>query len=150
LRDDGSTLAAMTTPIAVRRNLVLSRWPTALALAATLDSLIDPGPLPVITMMVLPLGYLVIGAVRRTLKPRRVLTAQLAALAGYLVLLGAAMLAEPVRGQYLLGAGWIVHAGWDAWHHRHDLVVPRAFAEWCAVVDLIIGISVILAATQTG
>ena len=31
------------------------------------------------------------------------------------------------RGQYLVGAGWIVHAGWDLWHHRRNLVVPRPF-----------------------
>jgi hypothetical protein len=125
---------------------VLARWPSALGLLATVDNLMNPRTLPVAAMMILPLGYLAIGAVRRTLRPRPVLLAQLGALAGYLVLLGAAAAAGPQWGQYLVGAGWIFHAGWDLWHHRRNLVVPRPFAEWCAVVDLIIGASAILVA----
>jgi hypothetical protein len=125
---------------------VLGRWPSVLGLLATVDNLVDPRPVPVFAMMILPVGYLAIGAIRRTLRPRPVLLAQLGALLGYLILLGAAVVAGPQWGQYLVGAGWIFHAGWDLWHHRRNLVVPRPFAEWCAVVDLVIGISVILVA----
>lgn len=125
---------------------VLVRWPSVLGLLSTVDNLVDPAPVPVLAMLILPLGYLTIGAVRRTLRPRPVLMAQLGALLGYLLLLGAAVLAGPERGQYLVGLGWILHAGWDFWHHRRNLVVPRPFAEWCAVVDLVIGVSVILLA----
>ena len=125
---------------------VLGRWPSVLGLLATVDNLVDPRPLPVYAMMILPVGYLAIGAARRTLRPRPVLLAQLGALLAYLILLGAAVVAGPQWGQYLVGVGWIFHAGWDWWHHRRDLVVPRPFAEWCAVVDLVIGISVILVA----
>lgn len=138
----GHAPVTRTGPVAA----VLRRWPTALALVATVDNLIDPRPLPVYSMMVLPLGYLLIGSVRRTLRPRRVLGWQLTALAGYAVLLLAALVATPQASQMLVGAGWIFHAGWDLWHHRRNLVVPRPFAEWCAVVDLIIGVSVILVA----
>jgi hypothetical protein len=133
-------------PVHVERHGLLARWPSVLGLLATADNLIDPRPIPLPAMMILPLGYLAIGTARRTLRPRPVLLAQLGALAGYLVLLAAAVAAGPAWGQILVGAGWIFHAGWDAWHHRRDLVVPRPFAEWCAVVDLIIGISVITVA----
>ncbi|WP_433200495.1 hypothetical protein ACQP00_28880 [Dactylosporangium sp. CS-047395] len=132
----------------VERHGLLARWPSVLALLATADNLLDPRPLPLAAMMILPLGYLAIGAARRTLRPRPVLLAQLGALAGYLVLLGAAAAAGARWGQILVGIGWILHAGWDAWHHRRDLVVPRPFAEWCAVVDLIIGVSVIAVAVS--
>ncbi|GIF73305.1 hypothetical protein [Asanoa siamensis] len=125
---------------------VLARWPSVLGLLATVDNLVDPRPVPVYAMMILPVGYLAIGAIRRTLRPRPVLLAQLGQLLGYLLLLGAAVLAGPQWSQYLVAAGWIFHAGWDLWHHRRNLVVPRPLAEWCAVVDLIIGISVILVA----
>jgi len=125
---------------------VLARWPSVLGLLATVDNLVDPRPLPVYAMMILPVGYLAIGAMRRTLRPRPVLLAQLGALLGYLVLLGAAVVAGPQWGQYLVGLGWIFHAGWDLWHHRRNLVIPRPLAEWCAVADLIIGISVIAVA----
>lgn len=124
----------------------LARWPSVLGLLAAMDNLIDPRPVPVSAMMVLPVGYLVIGAVRRALRPRPVLMAQLGALLGYLILLGGAVLAGPEWGQYLVGFGWIFHAGWDLWHHRRNMAVTRPFSEWCAVVDLIIGVSAILVA----
>jgi hypothetical protein len=123
----------------------LAHWPAALGLVMSVDNLIDPRPLPIAVMLVLPLGYLLIGGLRRTLRPRRVLLAQLGGLAGYLVLVGAALLADPVTAQVLVGLGWIAHAGWDAWHYRRRMVVPRGFAEWCLVVDLVIGVTVIVA-----
>ncbi|GAA1755171.1 hypothetical protein [Luedemannella helvata] len=128
------------------RHGLLARWPSALAVLMTVDYLFNPRPVPLVAMMVLPLGYLTIGTVRRTLRPRPVLLAQLAALAGYLLLLAAAAAAGPQWGQILVGFGWIFHAGWDAWHHRRNLVVPRPYAEWCGVVDLIIGLTAIAVA----
>jgi hypothetical protein len=138
---------ARRRPGNVERHGLLARWPSVLGLLVTADNLVDPRPVSLPAMMILPLGYLAIGTARRTLRPRPVLLAQLGALAGYLVLLGAAAAAGPRWGQILVGVGWIFHAGWDAWHHRRDSVVPRPFAEWCAVVDLIIGISAIVVAT---
>jgi hypothetical protein len=122
---------------------VLNRWPTAFALLVTVDNLVDPRPLPAWAMLVLPLGYLVIGTVRRTLRPRRVLITQLAGLAAYLLLVLAATVTSGDTSLYLIGAGWLAHAGWDAWHHRQDAVVPRGFAEWCIVVDAVVGLSVL-------
>ncbi|GLZ02297.1 hypothetical protein [Actinoplanes sp. NBRC 103695] len=122
---------------------VLNRWPTAFALLVTADNLVDPRPLPAWTMLVLPLGYLLIGAVRRTLRPRRVLITQLVGLAAYLLLVLAATVTSGDTSLYLIGAGWLAHAGWDAWHHRRNAVVPRGYAEWCFVVDAVIGLSVI-------
>jgi hypothetical protein len=127
----------------------LSRWPTALALLMTVDNMVDPRPLPAATMVVLPVGYLLIGAVRRTLRPARVLGVQLAGLAGYLVLAAVALVAPAGVGLWLIGIGWLAHAGWDWWHHRHDAVVPRAYAEWCGVVDTVIGVSVLAYALTT-
>ncbi|GAB3819170.1 hypothetical protein [Micromonospora zhanjiangensis] len=42
---------------------------------------------------------------------------------------------EPVRD--LVAAGWFGHAVWDAAHHRARRVVPRGYAQWCGVVDLL-------------
>ena len=130
-------------PTAGPRTGLLSRWPTALGLLSTLDNLTNPRPLAAWSPLVLPLGYLVIGAVRRTLRPRRVLIAQLAALGGYVLLAVAAAAAAPRLALVLIGAGWLAHAAWDGWHHRRDAVVPRPYAEWCAVVDIVIGVSLI-------
>jgi len=130
-------------PTAGPRTGVLSRWPALLGLLSTVDNVIHPRPLAAWTMLVLPAGYLVIGAVRRTLRPRRVLAVQVAAFAGYAVLAAAAALAAPRLALVLVGAGWLAHAAWDVWHHRRDAVVPRPYAEWCAVVDIVIGVSLI-------
>jgi hypothetical protein len=31
------------------------------------------------------------------------------------------------------------HAAWDAYHYLRNRVVPRSYAEFCAVVDLLLG-----------
>jgi hypothetical protein len=125
----------------------LTRWPTALALLCTVDHITRPQPLAPWTLLVLAFAYLTIGTVRRTLHPRPVLIRQLAAMTAYLLLILISVLAGEVLSVFLVGAGWLVHSGWDYWHHRRDEVVPRAFAEWCGVVDAVIGISVIAYAT---
>jgi hypothetical protein len=120
-----------------------ARWPTALALLITVDMLVEPAALPPWKLLVLAFAYLTIGAVRGTLRPRAVLIRQVAAMAVYLGLLLAAVLARPVLSVWLVGLGWLAHAGWDYWHFRKNEVVPRAFAEWCGTVDAVIGVSVL-------
>jgi hypothetical protein len=129
------------------RTGLLTRWPTALALLCTVDNIVRPHALAPWTLLVLAFAYLSIGTVRRTLRPRTVLIRQLAAMAAYLLLILISILAGGVLSIYLVGAGWLAHAGWDYWHHRRDEVVPRAFAEWCGVLDAVIGISVLGYAT---
>ncbi|HTF11002.1 MAG TPA: hypothetical protein VK659_22780 [Asanoa sp.] len=47
-------------------------------------------------------------------------------------------------GGVLIAIGLLAHAGWDAYHHRVNRVVPRSFAEWCFVVDVILGVVAIV------
>jgi hypothetical protein len=110
------------------------------------DQVIDPRPLAAWTVLVLPLAYLGIGAVRRTLRPRRVLIVQVGGLLAYLLLVVAATLAGGDVALVLIGSGWLAHAGWDAWHHRRGAVVPRGFAEFCGVLDVVVGLSVLAVA----
>jgi hypothetical protein len=125
---------------------VLNRWPTWFALLVTVDNLVDPRPVPAAAVLVLPVAYLTIGAVRRTLRPRRVLLVQLGGLAAYLLLVLAATVTSGDLSLVLIGSGWLAHAGWDVWHHRHNAVVPRGFAEWCIVFDAVIGLTVLAVA----
>ena len=129
------------------RTGLLTRWPTALAVLCTVDLIIRPQAIAPCTLLVLAFAYLIIGTVRRTLRPRPVLIRQLAASAAYLLLILISIFAGGVLSIYLVGAGWFVHAGWDYWHHRRNEVVPRAFAEWCGVLDAVIGVTVIFYAT---
>jgi hypothetical protein len=38
----------------------------------------------------------------------------------------------------------IGHAGWDAYHYLRKRVVARSYAEWCAVVDLLLGAAILI------
>ncbi|MCE7006642.1 hypothetical protein LWC34_27995 [Kibdelosporangium philippinense] len=122
------------------------RWPTWLALLATIDNWVRPMYPPAVVMMILPTAYLVIGAFRKRLREPGVLSLQLGQFAAYLVLVGLALSVPEEVAKYLIGAGWLAHGIWDYFHHRYDKVVPRAFSEWCGVVDVVIGITIILLA----
>jgi hypothetical protein len=122
------------------------RWPTWLALMVTIDNWTDPLVLDAWVMLILPVGYLVIGTVRRQFGDRRILALQLAGLAGYLLLVAAALMVPDDLGRYLVGFGWLAHSVWDYAHHRVNRVVPRGFSEWCGVVDAVIGITILFLA----
>ncbi|MFI6264823.1 hypothetical protein [Micromonospora sp. NPDC051006] len=139
---------ASATPAPRRHPVVTAlarRWPSGLALLMTVDSLAAPSVLSPWTMLVLPAGYLVIGAYRRRLNGPGVLARQLA---GLVVWSALALVAVGVGGRtaaWLVAFGWLAHAAWDLWHHRRGEVVPRGYAEWCAVLDVILGVTVVLA-----
>ena len=118
--------------------------PSLLALIMTLDNWVNPGVPGPWLLLVLPAGYLLIGAWRRTL--RADLPLQFGQLAAYVALAAAAAGVGGDPGRILIGLGWLAHAAWDLWHHRRDRVVPRGYAEWCAVIDVVIGGTVLLLA----
>ncbi|MFF5205924.1 hypothetical protein [Streptosporangium sp. NPDC000396] len=121
-----------------------ARWPTWLALLMTITLWTEPMVPPPPLLLVLPVAYLVIGVLRRTLRGPGVLALQLAGLAGYAALALAAANSDPAAARYLIAAGWLVHAAWDLGHHVTRKVVPRGYAEWCGVFDLIVGVTILL------
>jgi hypothetical protein len=56
----------------------------------------------------------------------------------------AGMAIDPDLGRHLVAAGWFAHGIWDVAHLRVDKVVSRSFAEWCAVVDVLIAAQLVL------
>lgn len=64
---------------------------------------------------------------------------------GVLTLLCAA--AQPRLGAVLAGIGFLAHGVWDAYHFTAGRVVSRPWSEFCAVVDLVVGAALIVAAT---
>ncbi|MFI6039466.1 hypothetical protein ACIBBD_36155 [Streptomyces sp. NPDC051315] len=52
-------------------------------------------------------------------------------------------------GAYLVAAGLFGHALWDAHHYRTEKVVVRPFAEFCAVLDVLLAAAVV-AVTVSG
>ncbi|WP_446209978.1 hypothetical protein [Micromonospora sp. IBSANI012] len=121
------------------------RWPTWLALLMTVDNWVSPTVPPPVMLLVLPAGYLLIGTARRQWRTPGTLPVQLAGLAGWTALAGLAAVAEDGPARWLVAAGWLGHAAWDIAHHRAGRVVPRGYAEWCAVLDTVVGVAVVLA-----
>lgn len=122
---------------------VARRWPTWLALVVTVDNWFDPMVPHALAMLVLPAAYLGFGVARKAFRDRRMLVLQLAGLVGYVALIALALSVEPNVARYLIAAGWLAHAAWDLGHFVANKVVPRAWSEWCGVVDLVIGVTII-------
>lgn len=133
-------------------------WPALLGLAIGVLGLLELQPWrrddpPTWMPIGLALAYLIFGAVRGQLHRPGVLRTELAGLVLFTGAVVLAVLVDPGVGQYVAGAAWIGHAAWDVAHHR-DLshhhavgVVPRGWAEFCIVLDLLIGASLIAAPT---
>ncbi|SCL45523.1 hypothetical protein GA0070606_0777 [Micromonospora citrea] len=135
-------------PAVARHRLVAAlarRWPTGLALLLTLEMLLSPAVPPAPILLVLPAAYLVIGAVRGRLGGPRMIALQLAGLVVWSALALAALTVDGALAGWLVAAGWLGHAAWDVAHHRANRVVPRGYAEWCAVFDTCVGLAVVLA-----
>jgi hypothetical protein len=52
----------------------------------------------------------------------------------------------PRWGTLLAGVGFLAHAVWDAYHYRANKVVNRPYAEFCGVVDVVVGLALVIAA----
>ncbi|MFD7438421.1 hypothetical protein [Streptomyces sp. NPDC059861] len=122
------------------------RWPTWFALALVVATFADG--LPALEflawlLVVMTVCYLIFGALRGELRRPGVLMLQTAGLLGFGVLAMVALAVDHGLGWYVLAAGWLGHAAWDFAHHRAKVVVPRAWAEWCFVVDLFGGAAMI-------
>lgn len=53
---------------------------------------------------------------------------------------------DPDLGRYLVAAGWFCHGVWDFAHlrmRRLQGVVAPTFAEWCAVVDVVVAVELL-------
>lgn len=130
---------------------VLRRWPTAAGLAASAAALLAFSPLPhswkiglsAWSVLLAAVIYFTWGAARGELADRRFLTAQTAAVLGFgaLAVVAATLAPEPAR--YVLAAGWLAHATWDAVHHRLGRGVPRWYAEACLATDVLFAVALL-------
>ncbi|MGQ0718022.1 MAG: hypothetical protein ACT4NP_12080 [Pseudonocardiales bacterium] len=131
-------------------------WPGLAALALGVAGLLDikpwtPSDPTTWLLPVLALAYLIFGAARGRLRRPGVLALQTVGLLGFGTLALLALFLDPAVGHYVVAAGWFGHAIWDVAHHR-DLnhnravgVVPRGYAEFCFVFDLLVGASLLVA-----
>ncbi|MEV4490855.1 hypothetical protein AB0K04_12140 [Micromonospora coxensis] len=136
-------------PVAPPRHPVVAalvaRWPSGLALLMTLDNWFTPTVLPALSLLVLPLGFMVAGTVRRSWRDRGAVASQLAGLAGWGTLATLAVVADDGPARWLVAGGWLAHAAWDVVHHRRNRVAPRGYTEFCGVLDISVGLTMVIA-----
>ncbi|WP_181723640.1 hypothetical protein [Nocardia gipuzkoensis] len=130
----------MNISSAARVGIVKSRWPTLAAVAAVVvffaDGASELTPFAVL-LPVMAVLYLLFGAFRGDLWHRGEFALQVAGLAACTGIALAVATAEDSYGRYLLAGGWLAHGVWDFVHHRRNRVVPRAWSQWCGVVDIL-------------
>ncbi|MCP9946840.1 hypothetical protein LUX12_21800 [Streptomyces somaliensis] len=117
---------------------LIRRWPTFLALGLVLVTFVDGVPpmgFLAALLVVMPVCYLAFGAARGEFRDRRTLRIQLAGFAGFSALAAVALVGDARWAPYLVASGWFAHGVWDLVHNRSGSVVPRAWSEWCGVVD---------------
>lgn len=120
-------------------------WVVAAVVVAALVALrlqdwVDPS----VVLLVAALAFVLWGAVRGQLRRPGALMLETAGMLLFATLALAALSVDQELGRYLLAAGWLGHAAWDFAHYRADKVVSRSFAEWCAVVDFLGGVAILV------
>jgi predicted PurR-regulated permease PerM len=93
-------------------------------------------------LLVAALVFLVVGAARGLLRRPGGLTLQAAGMLVFGATALAALYVDLDLGGYLVAAGLIGHAAWDAVHYLRNRVVARSYAEFCAVLDLLVGAAI--------
>jgi hypothetical protein len=96
-----------------------------------------------VTLIVVGAVFLVVGVVRGQLVKPGGFPLQTAGM----VVFGAAILVtlyvDPGLGGKLVGITILGHGAWDAYHYLRNTVVQRSYAEFCAVVDLVLGAAIL-------
>ena len=98
---------------------------------------------PPTVLMAIGLAAVLWGAARgRLVQPSFLL--QVAGLVAFGALAVAGFLLAPGVGRYVVAAGWFAHGLWDLAHLRADAGVARSGAEWCAMVDVLIAVQLVV------
>ena len=115
-------------------------WPVLVVLVAAMIALwaVDVVA-PSAVVVAVALLVLVVGAVRGQLASGT-FRLQAWGMLGFGAVALAGLAVDPDLGRYVVAAGWFGHGIWDLVHLRADKVVSRSYAEWCAVVDVLIAI----------
>ena len=112
-----------------------------LALAFFIPS--TSGVVPSVVLLVAALVFLVLGVVRGQLVKPSGLTLQAGGMLAFGSIALVALYVKPDLGGKLVGIAILGHAAWDAYHYLRSRVVLRSYAEFCAVLDLLLGAAIL-------
>jgi hypothetical protein len=112
---------------------------TPLVLAKVLELGIDFHP----AFLVAALAFLALSAARGRFHGPSGVPLQAAGMLVFGAGMLAALYVEPFLGGILVAVGLFGHAAWDAVHYVRNRVVTRSYAEFCAVLDLLVGAAVL-------
>jgi hypothetical protein len=97
-----------------------------------------------VIFLVSALAFLVLGVVRGQLRKGGGLPLQTIGMLGFGAIGLLALSVNVTLGGYLVAAALIGHAAWDAVHFRLNRVVARSYAEFCGVLDIVLGVAILL------
>ena len=149
--DDGLEFAALTVLMALvylGAAALDRRWSAWIILLAGLTLLVFMpstwGVVPSVVLLVAAPVFLVLGVARGQWQRLGGLPLQTAGMLAFgSTVLVALYVVYPDLGGKLVGIAILGHAAWDAYHYRRDRVVTRSYAEFCAIVDLLLGAAIL-------
>lgn len=103
----------------------------------------------VLVLLVVALAFLVVGVARGQLRRPGGLTLQTAGMLAFGATALVAFYVDPDLGGYLVTFALLGNAAWDAVHYVRNRVVPRSYAEFCAVQPSLCLIARLIVATET-
>lgn len=102
-----------------------------------------------VVLLLASLLFLALGVARGQARESGGLTLQAVGMlvfgAGMLVALYVTLYVNPTLGGYLVAAGLLGHGVWDIVHYVRNRVVARSYAEFCGILDLLLGAAILLA-----
>ena len=98
---------------------------------------------PSVVLLVAALVFLVLGVARGQWQRPGGLPLQTAGMLAFGSTALVALYVNPALGGKLVAVALIGHAAWDAYHLLRNRVVSRSYAEFCAVLDLLLGVAIL-------
>jgi hypothetical protein len=148
---DGTELAALTMlmPLVYLGATALDRrrfaWVVLLAGVVVLAVVPSASQVvPSAIFLVAALVFLVVGVAHGRLHSPGGLPLQTVGMLAFASIVLVAFYVDSDLGAYLVAFALFGHAAWDAYHYVKDRVVARSYAEFCDVLDLLLGATILI------
>ena len=122
-------------------------WPMfSIAFVLITIGFLIPGFTPFWWMVGIGVALVVVGLARGAVRPTWGLPLTAGVMLVIAVIVLTAMGLDRPWAAVLVALGLLAHAAWDVYHHRTGRVVVPSMAEFCAVLDALLGLGILVAA----